>query len=792
MVGAHCIKKLVDLSDGQLSQKEAAELLKDLDAHGRRNHLQGKQYDDAVMEEAQRINEQIQRAAAIERRNLAINLKVRAGLRADIDRYLESGMTLRRAMQTVLVGSNANVRGSRYSVQARQKAATAQYLDGMLSELQGGEYMALLNNKEFQPYIARELWALSEGEGGVTGRAEALEIARIIRKYQEAARVRMNEAGADIGKVPGYISKQTHDAARIRKAGYDKWKKDILPRLREDTFEGVRDREAFLQSVYEGLISGVHLKPATESGKLFEFTGPANLAKKKSGERVLHFKKADDWLAYNEQYGTRNFVDSIIVEAEYNGRTIGLLDGLGTNPQSMLDNIRKEYKQKNRANDEVMRRYSDKALDSFMANIDGSVFVADNIHLASIMSTVRAVQSMAKLGGAVISAVPDIAIMADVLREHGQGFLESHVNALKGAFQGRGSAEKREIASLIGVGTDGIIGAINLRFDATDNLPGGMAKMQRLFFKLNGLQWWTDTLKIAAGMQFAHRLGQLQSKTFDELIPTERRMLEAYGMTEADWNVLRTLELQEVDGKKYLTPDVVKDKALRSKLQAYYRDGTDFAVITTDAREQSILNQGLARGTIMGEAVRTMMQFKAFPTAVITKVIGRKLYSQGKADIQGLFLLIAEMTAMGYVAMSAKDVLKGKEPRSVDETATWTAAMLQGGGIGIFGDFLFGEYNRFGRSFTQTLAGPTAGTLDDVARVYASAKEGQDVSSSALNSALSNTPFANLFYLRTAANYLFLHQIQESMNPGYLRRMERRARKENNQEYIFPPSQYAR
>lgn len=43
--------------------------------------------------------------------------------------------------------------------------------------------------------------------------------------------------------------------------------------------------------------------------------------------------------------------------------------------------------------------------------------------------------------------------------------------------------------------------------------------------------------------------------------------------------------------------------------------------------------------------------------------------------------------------------------------------------------------------------------------------------------------------LRAALDYLVLYSVQEALNPGSLRRMERRIEKENGQSYLLAPSQ---
>jgi hypothetical protein len=150
------------------------------------------------------------------------------------------------------------------------------------------------------------------------------------------------------------------------------------------------------------------------------------------------------------------------------------------------------------------------------------------------------------------------------------------------------------------------------------------------------------------------------------------------------------------------------------------------------------------------------------------------------------------MTLFGYGAMTAKDAIKGKTPRDPTDPQTMAAAMLQGGAMGIYGDFLLGESSRFGRSLLETIGGPVPSTIADIDELRARLMHGDDVAGSTLKTIISNTPFINLFYTKTALDYLIIYRIQEAMNPGYLRRMERRIEKENNQTFFLRPSEVAR
>ena len=109
---------------------------------------------------------------------------------------------------------------------------------------------------------------------------------------------------AFIRKLDGYIVSQSHDMFRIARAGREAWVSFIRPLLDlERTFDGAGGDEASIAKalgrVWNELSSGSFYKANTEA-PLIGFTGPANLAKKASQSRVLHFKDARAWLAERE------------------------------------------------------------------------------------------------------------------------------------------------------------------------------------------------------------------------------------------------------------------------------------------------------------------------------------------------------------------------------------------------------------------------------------------------------------------------------------------------------------
>ena len=237
-------------------------------------------------------------------------------------------------------------------------------------------------------------------------------------------------------------------------------------------------------------------------------------------------------------------------------------------------------------------------------------------------------------------------------------------------------------------------------------------------------------------------------------------------------------------------------------MSSYLTDAADTAIPTPGAKERAIMNMGTERGTVLGEAIRAIMQLKGFPITYVTKGMSQQYHAKkqaGESGIYGIAQMMVGTTVMGYLSMTTKDILKGKSPAEVYDDRegfnyiTFVRAFTQGGGAGIYGDFVFGEFNRFGRSFLATMAGPTFGTADDVFSLYADLKEGKTDAATrkSFQMLVSNTPYINLFYTKTALDYLFLYGIMEKTNPGYLKRMERRIEKDMDQEYYIPPSRSA-
>lgn len=603
---------------------------------------------------------------------------------------------------------------------------------------------------------------------------------------------------------------------------------DELGRLQQGLRRAVTDREGFLREAFNNIVSDQWQRAdRPRFDGVVSMSGPGNVANARSeAHRVFHFRTAEAELRMLRKYSRYSLAESVMAELDHNARVTALLEEFGPNPERLHDRlvqwaVDRAVRQGDRA---LANRLRAPSVQWQMAEITGRSNAAHNDMMAAYGSAARAVQSMAKLGGALISSFGDVVTVAAELRYQGRGAFDGYNEALAGLVRGRPAADRQRLLDMVNVGNDVLTGSVAARLNGNEHLPGRISKLQQMFFRLNLLGWWTDNHKRTVALATSHDFANVAESAFDALAPEHRRLLDMYGIDARGWDILRRhgIERHE-DGRAFLTPEgarraplgeflelaverdpniVPSERAmlqardrLASQWVALIKDRTDFAVPTPGARERSMMNMGTERGTVLGEGLRFLMQFKGFPLAMITRVMGREMYGHGPgprmSGVARMGALIAQLTAMGLLSLQAKEMLKGRDARPITPE-TLLAAAAQGGGLGLYGDFLLGEFNRFGRSALNTAAGPTFGTVDDVLEIWAKLRAGEDAGAAALRTVVANTPFANLFYVRPALDWFVLWPLSEKMNPGWAARFERRVARENNNTFWLSPTEAVR
>lgn len=835
-----CIIRIEDtLKRSSVERSKADEIIEEIKKAQREVNLQN--LDDDLVD--QLANEVLKRQEIQKKINQRNNIENEIKIREIVDYVLkEFSDDPVEGLKAVLVGSNLQKAGSRASVALAQLSQYRQIVVSFNEKLRQKNLEEIFANanEDIDRRISRTIWQISKKETITEKQKDIIELAKLIDEYSETIRKKYNNYGANIGKLPGWIVRQSHDPFQLRNAldvlnlknntgakeingtserNFNAWREYIKDKLDEKTFEGYDgDRDEFLHYVYHSLIRNDHQITNGISGSY----GTRDLTKKINAKRVLHFKTADDWFDYNSKFGGGNLRESLFAGFNYAGRNIGIMSMLGTKPQENFKKISKLLVRnliKNKMGDKA-NKVSDftkqqGSYEKYMAEVDGSVNSIVKFGAARWSGITRSILSMAKLGGAVVSAIADIHLYGRELSYQGRSYLGGVTEALGRLAKIKNSKQKQAIAEQLGFISDNVIYDLAARYSTGDTLNKSFTKIQRTFFKLNLLQWWTNSLKEGAMLGMGNHIAKQRAISFKNLDDGTKRIFNHFGVTEKIWETIRKLDVEKADdGKEFfsvknidnLTNNQIKDLSglekmserqieifkdnLKTKISGVFLDRSSFAVIEPDARTRAFMKGGYAAGTPVGEAMRFIFQFKAFPIAILQKALGRELsfYGAGQKGraMWGIASLIVGSGIFGYISMTAKDLLKGKSPKDPRKIKTFYNAMLQGGGLGIYGDFLFSE-SYSGYDLLATAGGPAATEFAKAANAVRYAIKGEFSKSGkqAYKSIVGNIPFLNLFYLKTAFDYAIGYQIMESISPGYLRRMEKRMKKETGQEFLL-------
>lgn len=227
---------------------------------------------------------------------------------------------------------------------------------------------------------------------------------------------------------------------------------------------------------------------------------------------------------------------------------------------------------------------------------------------------------------------------------------------------------------------------------------------------------------------------------------------------------------------------------------------TNMAVIEPGARERAFMHGGFQRGTWKGEIARSFWLFKSFPLAMITRHLARGMAQKGWGRAGYIAALMASTTVLGAMAMQVKEMLAGRDPRNLNPMGdhglkNWLKAFLQGGSLGIYGDFLFSESTQHGQSPVASFLGPVVGLGEDIFKLtqgnLVQAAQGKDTDFGAelLKLVQGITPGGNLWYTKAVIDHFFMHRLQEYLSPGYLARMKRRSEREFGNRYWWEPGE---
>ena len=307
--------------------------------------------------------------------------------------------------------------------------------------------------------------------------------------------------------------------------------------------------------------------------------------------------------------------------------------------------------------------------------------------------TVRSLSHILYLPTATTSAITDFPLTAHTLNEMG---MDTNVAQVAGAMRNAASrmfhGDRRKMQNYLqgaGAGFDAMLNA-GARFTAVQEASQGrniINNTAEAMFSWNGLNSWTHMMQEAYTDILTQGLARMANE--GEWDPHTKLTLEGFGIDTKD---LEKFVEEGPDGILRLSPQSIKDNPeLRRSLLQYFSHFRDQAVIVPDISTQAAVRFGLQSGTWMGEAVRTLFQYQAWPLAM-NRVVGRRFLINNRGDrpinthqvtFGNTMAFMGTMLTMAYISTALKDLARGREPMAPwDLNASTTIRVFNQSGVG--------------------------------------------------------------------------------------------------------------
>jgi len=597
--------------------------------------------------------------------------------------------------------------------------------------------------------------------------------------------------------------------------------------------EGIEAKKGWLQEIFNEFRNGF-VDAYTIHDPLKALQPGVRPAAAISKERVLHYTP-EGAIRQMKDFGHGSVIETVMAEIDLFGHKVGLLSALGVDPQSVIKatirGVKLEADSGSKAFsdfDKYTRGFEEGHFDSPLGWQYQTVTGATNRIVADIPALMAqalfAFQNWTKLGFAMPSSIADVGNTAAELQiQRGNAnMFESIVTALNAPLQGLKAGGRRRHAESAGIGLRTMLGLHMNRLGGGDAPMGRINKMNNWYFKVNLLGPWTEMSRKGLYAANTNYMAKVLDDPFLLNNGRMREMLMTYGIGNTEMDFIRkNLPMTVIDGDRFMNPPAIAriplDRfpsdienleirmetqarmrlELEKKFRSFFIDRNDFGVLTPGAETRAMVQHGLGRGDSMRILREAFWQYKQFPLAMYTNLFKRNvggkssnLLKNANGELGLMASHIAMLGVLGAVGMTLKDIAKGREvfvPQTRFEmTRFFGRAMLNGGAMGLYGDFLMGGISDVGRN-TMNFFGPAAGDAINwgdfsktaLMEVFGADQPDGKVGSTLWKAIRDDIPFANVFYSKLVLDLVLLDVIAEVTSDGYLARQEQGVKAQN-------------
>lgn len=665
-----------------------------------------------------------------------------------------------------------------------------------------------------------------------------------------------NNAGGSMRALDDYNLPQRPNAAALNKVPFEEWRAERAKIYNWDrmTFDDgtqipVGDRDRLLKVIYDTFTTdGTNrIDPTSFGGR------GASVGNSLDNHRFIHYQNADAWLFDNAKYGGgANVVDIIDKHIEAMAHKTSLVKKFGSNPALGMQNIANQarvaaakiqieaknafdrlaadakraqprpdadiaadkklaVKSSLRASAEAEKVIKNRLEPMFDVYTHANPMSSDSPLAASIVTTAN-ILTAAKLGSTIFLAQGgDFAQTLAMRMLNHQSLLSGMGTYLSGVttdFKG-----KAEWGARSGYIFDSHIASTNTteRFSPIATYgPAWARRVSDWNMRLSGLNRHTEIARMTVQQEFMGALMHHINEPFEQ-VPFNNVMAR-YGIGPTEWNAARgSIKPWEPEpNAKFFRPLDLLQTDLPNKDQLYSQFYSMVAQESKNAvpgatLEASVFLKGKSRpDTLPGALLHSFAMFKNFPITFM-QMYGRLALSEERTASRLGFLAAigAGATLVGAMGVQLKELSQGRTPipmglnaKGVPNVAFWGKAALAGGGMGIWGDFLFGGINDKGQSPAEVAAGPLAGLAHDATNLalggpfkFVNAWEddkdmggtGPNFAARAVQFAKYNVPFGSVWYARLALEREVWDALDQIADPNTYRRNQAKVRQQQQQ-----------
>ena len=640
---------------------------------------------------------------------------------------------------------------------------------------------------------------------GSTDDISARQMAEAWAEAAEYLRLRFNAAGGAIPKRKDWGMPQFHNSVAVAAAGFTSWRDTILPKLDVnkmiDEQTGLPFSPQKLELVLKDVFETIRTNGQNKN-KPGSFSGNQSFASRHQDHRFLVFKDADNWMKYQEAFGNPNAFDVMMAHIDNMSRDIALMEVMGPDPKTTLrfmkDTLTKEASLSGDAKQINSASKANAFLDDlYSATVGTNNAPVDGV-LATTMAGTRNILHSAQLGSAAIAAITDTNF-GRIARTM-NGLPQTKMISKYLEFMNPLSLEEKGRAAIrLGLTAEGwsTLAAGQMRYVGEISGPEVTRRISDFVMRASLLSPWTQAGRWSFGMEYLGFLADNVNLQFKDLPANMQKSMEHYNIGADKWEIIRKTPLYDYEGAKFIraedieartdiNPELARD--LATNLSVMIDTETNFAVPSSSLRGRVAITGDAKPGTLAGELTRSFAMYKNFGVTLVNTHIMRGL-AQPTGRGKGAYFadLMISTTLMGALAMQLKEMAKGRDPRPMNTAEFWGAAFMQGGGLGIYGDFMFGSVNRYGGGLAETIAGPVVGFANDVSQLTVGnilqAAQGKDsnAASEFLGFAGRYTPGSSLWYARLGLERLVIDQGKLWVDSDTRTKMRRNASKYRTQ-----------